>query len=1165
MGSPSENFEWLGPAEAVLRRPDMYVGSIETREEHELLFVEGAEDAVEATDWSLSPIFRKIFDEVFVNALDAASRDDTVRKISVVYEESGTIVVENDGRGIPIKHFKDTGRYIPEVVFSELNAGSNFEDVGRRLGGGRNGVGVVCANVWSTSFSVEVHDGENQASYAQTFSANMRERSEPEVRQRTGRRRGSVTVRFVPDYARLGIDFAGRSKLLRSLVFTRCREGAVCVRAGVAVLFGGVRLPDALAAYASALFRTPAAELAKDEAGSPGGPHLSAVFGRRGEAAGESVAFVNGVRCCQGTHTRHVLDRVCRAAQGKAPRDVHVRPQTVRDVVGFVAVCRIPDPAFSGQAKESLTTAARSFGFTYEELAPRVVTKLHKQGVFDEIFRRETERDIASTVRKTQVPKSKEVLVDKYDPALLCRTDPLNCTLILTEGDSAKALVVAGLSVVGREHYGVFPLRGVPLNVRNVPVKKCLENKEIANVMRILNIAPGRPVEALRYGRVAIMSDQDLDGSHIAALIINFVHCLVPTLLETHPDFLCRIVTPLLRATHTRTGDVMTFFSQQELDEWLQGPDRAHYRLKYYKGLGTNSALEAKEIFSQLERHTVTLVPTERTEAAVLKFFDVARVAERKEMLTDSYDPKLCVDYTQDSVDIDAFLDREVVHFSQYHVRRALASAVDGLTPARRKVLFYFLSLPAGRETRVAQAAAGVSQKTCYHHGEASLVECIVGSAQDHVGTNNVALLEPLGQFGSRHDKPSTHAAARYIYTRAAPVARSLFPPEDGPVLDYAEEEDIKIEPVHYVPVIPVVLLNGTTGIGTGFSTSVPSFSLESLCAAARALMRGEPAPALTPHFEGFRGTVEVTPKGVRTTGALEREDDTTVVVTELPVGRWTETLLSEVKGCGETGAAASSSSATGGPNKALQALPPVAAAVNLSTDTRVRVRVTFSESIADKTDEQLAAAFKLSTVVPSTFMYLFDAEEKLVLFQDYSDILRCHAAARLLLYRKRRDHQLEELRVKGAVLSHKARFVRLVVEGTLELRGQSEAVLVAALEARGLAAIPASPGGAPSHDHLLDMSFRVCTAEHIAKLEAEIAKQSALLETLEGRTPADLWELDLQRVEAAHKDYLKTHAARHADGPQRRGKAAAAVPVRRKRAPASVAAPKAKKALRAG
>ena len=150
-----------------------------------------------------------------------------------------------------------------------------------------------------------------------------------------------------------------------------------------------------------------------------------------------------------------------------------------------------------------------------------------------------------------------------------------------------------------------------------------------------------------------------------------------------------------------------------------------------------------------------------------------------------------------------------------------------------------------------------MAQYTCYHHGEASLVETLVSMAQEHQGTNNVALLEALGQFGSRHDKPSTHAAARYIYTRASPIARALYPAEDAAVLRYVEEEGETVEPVNYVPVLPVVLLNGAAGIGTGFSTSVPCFSLPSLCAAARACMREEDhVPPVEAHYEGFQGVV---------------------------------------------------------------------------------------------------------------------------------------------------------------------------------------------------------------------------------------------------------------------------------------------------------------------
>jgi DNA topoisomerase-2 len=1125
-------FEWLKPEEAVLRRPDMFVGPCEPREEEELLFIEEENNTVQLISWNLSPIFRKIFDEVFVNAMDAAARDESVRKISVFLTPEGLVTIENDGRGIPVQLFKDTGRYIPEVVFSELNAGSNFEDSGKRLAGGRNGVGVVCANVWSTDFLVHIEDADSQATFIQNFSSNMHSRSEPRITFKNGKRRGSVKISFMPDYARLHIDLKLELTLLTQLLRTRCREGAICVRPGVAVFFNGLKLSDSMQVYCSAIMGlSDVKEIIRDEAGSPGNAHMQVLYARKGSTeAPDCVAFVNGIRCSAGSHVRLVSDKLCKAAQTKAPAGLHIRPQTIREILGFILICRIPDPAFTSQAKESLSSASKNFGYSYEALSAKAVTKLQRLGIMELIFRKENERDLASTVRKvaTVGSKSKDVLVEKYDPALLCRSDPMSCTLILTEGDSAKELAVAGLSVLGRDRFGIFPLRGVLLNVRNVTLKKSLENKEIANMLRILNIAPGRSLEGLRYGRLAIMSDQDLDGAHIAALIINCIHFLVPELLVARPDFLCRIVTPLLRATHSRTGEVLSFFSQQELNLWLDLPDRAGFKLKYYKGLGTNTALEAKQIFADLERHTVTLHPTEATDAAICKFFDEAKVAERKIMLTETYDPKLCVDYNVSSVGIDAFLDKEVVHFSQYHVHRAIASAIDGLTPARRKVLFYFLSLTAGKEFKVAQAAAGVAQKTSYHHGEVSLVECIVGSAQDHVGANNVAMLEPLGQFGSRHVKPSTHAAARYIFTRAAPIARALFPIEDLPVLDFAVEEGEQVEPMHYVPVLPLVLLNGATGIGTGFSTCVPSFSLGSLAAAARALMQGASPLPLVPHYEGFHGSLEITEKGVLSSGSFERGDDLTIIVTELPIGRWTENLLSELK---------VSSVEVG--NRALRSLPAITGVANLSTDTSVRVKITFAESIAETADEIIFCALRLSTTVPSTFMYLFDADEKLTRFQDYAEILRAHAKARLHLYVKRKAYQLRELAHKAALQKQRSDFLSFVISGELQIKGQPEAELVSRLLELGLEPLHNEASSSTGFEHLLSMSFRHFTAEQIFKLQTDVKKQLAELETLESQTPAQLWEADLQKVEAAHIGYLQTHAARHADGPPRRSSAA--------------------------
>jgi DNA topoisomerase-2 len=1118
----------------------MYVGSAEARVEEGILFSD--DDHAKAAVWTISPIFLKVFDEVFVNALDAAGRDENVRKLQVAMEADGQIKVENDGRGIPIEFFGETKRYIPEVVFSEMNSGSNFEDNGNRLVGGRNGVGVVCANVWSTRFRVEIWDACTQRSYAQLFAHNMTEVGEPEVQAKTNRRRGLVRITFTPDYARLGIDKEKDFDLLRSLVRTRCQEGAICVRPGVTVTFDGAKLADSISAYGASLFGADvAAHICRDEAGSAGAPGMQVAFVRRNgdNPSSEAPSFVNGIRCPTGTHVRLVHDRLVRAIQSKAPVGVHVRAQTVRDTIATIVVCRIPDPAFSSQAKDCLTTPAKNFKFPYDALSSRALVKLQRMGVLDEIFAREAERDLVAAARKTtqQPSKTRELLVDKYDPALLCRSNPLACTLIVTEGDSAKELAVAGLSVLGREHFGVFPLRGVPLNVRNVPVRKSLENKEISTLLKILNVAPGRcSQDNLRYGRLAIMSDQDLDGSHIAALIVNCVQHLLPELLVERPTFICRIVTPLLRAFPTTLHEgVKEFFSQQELDRWLRDADASsRYRLKYYKGLGTNSASEARSMFSDIERHTITLGPTGATPDTIGKFFDESRVHDRKKMLTELYDDTLCVDYDQSAVTIDQFLDNEVIHFSQYHVRRALASSIDGLTPARRKVLFYFLSLPpTAKEVKVAQAAAGVAQKTCYHHGEASLIESIVGSSQEHVGTNNVALLEPLGQFGSRNVKPTTHAAARYIFTRVQPVARLLFPAEDSPVLAYAVDDGETVEPKHFVPVVPFVLLNGASGIGTGFSTSVPSFSFESLVAASRAFMDGvSPLPALVPHYEGFRGKLDFSTKGVHSQGCFVREAADALRVLELPIGKWTETFLSDLKD------AASNA-------KPLKAgFPLVTSVSNMSTTTRVNVLISFASSVDLISDADIISALKLKSTVHSTFMYLFDSEDKLAHFGDVYEIVVAHGKERLRLYALRREHQIAELELKSAALRNKAAFVRLVVEGTISLAGgQSEAAFAAQLAENGIA--PSADG---SYASILNISLRAFNAESIVKLESELAAALDALSALRRASPADMWRADLDRAEKGVQAYLLARKARNAEEPSCLTSAASIVAPKRKR-----------------
>ena len=1113
----------------MLLRPDAYVGALEAVEEEAHIL--GEDGAAETFSYCMSPILMKIFDEILVNAVDSTTRDSLVSRIACTFEaSSGTITVENNGMGIPIDMFKNTGRWIPSVLFSELHAGSNFRDEERRLSGGRNGVGASCTNVWSTLFEVLVADGKRL--FFQRFTSNLQSIEEPVVAERRARL-GFVKVCFVPDYARLGIDLPAQAGVIRKLIRMRCCEAAVCARSGVDISFEGTRLQSKGACLLKAL--SGADSTGCEDFGLQGEAGCSLWFARR-ICGLDFYGYVNGVRCDGGTLAAHVKERFLKAIADAVRRkhNVSVRSQTLRDTVAFLCVARVVNPCFTSQAKTSLATGIRQLGFSVDPPA-RIVVKLQKLGILDEIARREGERELSASLRKTLIPKSRDVLVDKYDPALDSRSDPLSCTLILTEGDSAKAFVVAGLSALGREKYGVFPLRGVPLNVSNISTCKILENKEIANVFRILNVGPHGDGKGLRYGQVAICSDQDSDGSHICGLIINFLLTCLPEIIAARPNFVQRIVTPLIRATHRRQGE-QRFFSMQQFHAWERAVEGKEWSLKYYKGLGTSSSKEAREVFRDLEGHRVVFVEDAEARDTLRKFYDESQAPERKRLLTVDYDKEAAVDYSTRNCTITRFMLAEHLHFSFYSVFRALPSAIDGLTPSRRKVLYYFLSAPRGGEVKVAQAAAGVAQKTLYLHGENSLVETIVALGQDYPGTNNVALLQPLGQFGSRNDRPCVHAAARYIFTKLDPVALAIFPAADFPVLEHRMEEAQQVEPVHYVPVIPLLLVNGAQGIGTGFSTSIPSYSVSGLCACIQAYLKGEAFPEIPLYFEGFTGTITHGDRSVVTTGDVRKIGELRWLISELPVGKWTDPFLTELKAIAEGTR----------PCRGLS----ITSVRNMSSEFTVSIEIVLGEECHDKSAEEVVRALRLSSSISTSHMYAFNGDCNLTLYASAHEIFLEHARVRLALYWKRRAHQLDELDAKLRCLQGKIAFIEMVIRGAITFGGVSRAEL---LEQLGALPKVKTTEDAEGYEYLLRLNVAAFTKEKIALLQEEAQRVKNEHAEVEGRDAAAMWLLDLQAIQTAYSDYKRRLAQRRADEGEPRASAQASsqrAVVKRRRGP---------------
>ena len=448
---------------------------------------------------------------------------------------------------------------------------------------------------------------------------------------------------------------------------------------------------------------------------------------------------------------------------------------------------------------------------------------------------------------------------------------------------------------------------------------------------------------------------------------------------------------------------------------------------------------------------------------------------------------------------------------------------IDGFKTTQRKVLYTLLKQNQTTGIKVVQAASRIAEETLYLHGEVSLVETVVGMAQDHVGIQNIALLDPMGQFGSRLDKAKVHAAGRYIMTRLDPIARILFPKLDDAVLTYLREEGQQVEPEQLVPILPLLLVNSNFGIGSGYSCSVPCFHPLHVLQATRSWIRGESLPELAPWYHGFTG--EIVPVAGKTgtwitSGTCVIDADQGVVdITELGVGSWTNPYIEWLKG-----------------------LDWVTRIDNYCTDTRVHIRVHVDTLVMPL--EKVKAQLKLTSTINTTNMTCFDAAGKVKRFATVHAIIDAFCVQRLQLYEKRKNHLLAELARRIEILTQKVRFIRMRVNGELVVEKLSKGAVETLLHARGFSLLSTSSSGIgiPSHvsadgtsgtsdiptdtgsgtyDYLMGMSQWSLTEEHVVKLERECDLAVRQRAELQDCTERQLWLSDLDVFEMEYGKYV--------------------------------------------
>ncbi len=804
MSKDSLKYTKVSQREHVLLRPDTYVGDI-TQTEDQIHIYDEIDNKIIKKNISYVPGFFKCFDEILVNAYDHSKRDNTLDYIKVEYnKEDGFISVENNGdNGIPVEVHPDHGIYTPSLIFGELLSGSNFDDTEKREGAGRNGMGATLANIFSLKFIVEIVDNKRNKKFYQEWTNNMEILSKPKVTN--SKSKPYIKITFYPDFKKFNIENLNNDHY--NLFYRRCIDIAG-ISKNIKVHFNNNLIKvNSFKSYISLYY--PEETLYFDDSNEKW--TVGVIYKQESNNEVISFVNSNNCYK-GGTHVISVVDSIIKSLITdiqKKDKNIKISPVLLKDNLIFFINCTLENPSFSSQTKVECVLKANKFGSTYTP-QQAFLKKLTKCGIIEQVIELAKFKE-SSSLKKTDGKKQVRLLgLPKLSDANRAGTkDSMKCSLILTEGDSALSFAIAGLSSIknSRDIFGSFPLKGKLLNAREATPTQLMNNEEINNLKKIIGLKHGEDYSddskfnQLRYGRIIILTDQDTDGSHIKGLVMNFIHTLWPTLL-CREHFICSLSTPIVKAFKNK--DVKTFYTLKEYNDWVSENDTHTWKIKYYKGLGTSTSSEAQEYFLDIEDKLINyfwkkdtnnieienkieendenkIEETDDDEEkendyeekendeenqielsnkfiknynkdndldAILLAFDKDRADDRKVWLQ-NYDKNDIIMYDKKDIRYSQFIHSDLIHFSNDDLSRSIPSLIDGLKPSQRKILYgAFLRGLDKDEVKVAQLAGFVSDRAAYHHGEASLMGAIIGMAQNYMGSNNINLLKPNGQFG---------------------------------------------------------------------------------------------------------------------------------------------------------------------------------------------------------------------------------------------------------------------------------------------------------------------------------------------------------------------------------------------------------------------------------
>lgn len=1155
---------------------DTYIGSDEKISRNEWLYDFATKRMVPATI-TLPQGVERLFLEIVSNAGDNSARSWNSGldpgPIDVRMDRK-TIVVRNGGTPIPVEVHPQYGIWVPQMIFGTLLTSSNYDKTVIRMGCGRNGYGAKLVNIFSKLFTVEVGDPIRKLKYTQVWQNNMDVRREPTIVPYEGP--AYVQIAYEMDFARFGyteypdeafnlfarfvLDFSFTCKV--PVTFNGELFNLKDIRAYSALYLGELSVTNSIVHYEWPLgvetYRQPrktgGAVVARDPTVIP---TIELCIVDTPDNA-TVISFVNGIMTVDGgvhvdavhkavsTSLLEVINGEKKAKKKKTSKDEGPK-LTVGDIkphLSIILSCRLPDPKYKSQTKTMLASPKPDLRIPDETLNP-----ILRWSVIDRLYAALAAKQYKKLMG-TDGKKRRHVKLEKGDDANEAGGPRSSeCTLMIVEGMSAMGYARTFQSLVpeGRDIIGILPLKGKPLNILNASPIQIAENTEICELKKMLGLQEGMDYTVpanratLRYGHILISADQDNDGSHIKALLMLFFGARFPSIIQI--GMLMYLNTPRLRVF--KGTEVKKFYTPREYEAWKAvTPDYQSWRHKYYKGLGTSKKADIQDDFAA--PRYVTCYYDDRTQEALRLAFDERFADQRKQWIT-QWQGAIEVEDIQ-MQPISQFIYQELIEYSIENLSRSIPKLLDGLKESQRKILWAAfkkwesesktqIMKTNPQEMKVERFAQFASEKTNYHHGGRILEDVTVTMAQDFVGANNLPYFQRDGQFGTRNEGGKDCAEARYAETRPEWWLNYIFKKEDLPLHTMVIDEGEAVEPVSLLPIVPLQLINGGSGVATGFSTFLPNHDVIDVCEALKCLIRGQEPPELTPRYRGFKGTIELTTRRVPrqativtapetepvdevtrdddddedqsaetlelqetiqqaveaalptvgppprlsmvTTGCFEQISPTKVVITELPIGRWTT-----------------------GYKKWLELLREEKIIKNfrdLSTDETVRFEI---DGMKDASIRKL----RLTRTYGLTNMVLLNNNNRPVRYENAGAILRAFYEQRLPYYEARRKHIMETIMEGIRQRTDKIRFIAAVVGGQLQIMNRPKSEVLAAMADLGI------PG--ELYAKIRASAFSV---EEITGLQGEIQKLTGEYQLAADTSAAAMWIRDLEEFETAY------------------------------------------------